>query len=77
MFRGLRKIKISKKLLFKIILVGGLPLLLITGAKTVFDPDLVHKFMIYTAPLALLPLVIRWAKHRPPVRETDPGNQDK
>lgn len=70
-----RKIKITRKLLIKIAVMGLAPLVVITAAKAVFDPLVINKIMIYTSPLALLPLVLKWARHRPQGAAADPRQQ--
>jgi len=50
--------------LVKVALMGVLPPVLIGVATAVFDAAIVHKIMIYAGPLALLPLVLKWARRR-------------
>jgi len=50
----------TKKLLIKkIFLFGLLPFIIISIAMAIFGRDPVHKFMIYTSPIMLLPLLIK------------------
>jgi hypothetical protein len=56
--------KIRGRTLVKIGLMGVLPPLVLGAATAVFEPQIVHKIMIYAGPLALLPLVLKWAMRR-------------
>ena len=53
-----------KTKLLKLALFVLLPPLVMLAASAVFDAATVRKVMIYGGPLALLPLVIRWARRR-------------
>ena len=48
-----------KLLIKKIFLFGLLPFIIISIAMAIFGREPVHKFMIYTTPVMLLPLLIK------------------
>lgn len=48
-----------KSLIKKIFLFGLLPFIIISIAMAIFGREPVHKFMIYTTPVMLLPLLIK------------------
>lgn len=50
----------NKKILIKkIFLFGLLPFIIISIAMAIFGREPVHKFMLYTTPVMLLPLLIK------------------
>jgi hypothetical protein len=53
--RGMNK----KILIKKIFLFGLLPFIIISIAMAIFGREPVHKFMLYTTPVMLLPLLIK------------------
>ena len=48
-----------RKILKKIVLLGLAPFVVISIAMMIFGRETVHKFMLYTSPLILLPLAIK------------------
>ena len=66
---------LSARALVKIAGMVLAPPALLAAASTVMDPDLVKQVMVYGAPLALLPLALKWLGRRSiQARETD-GSQ--
>lgn len=50
--------------LIKVAVMVLLPPLVMAGLATVIDPDTVKQIMIYGAPLAVLPLALKWLRRR-------------
>lgn len=58
------KIEIKRQTVIKVAVMVLVPPILMGAASLVLDPAVVHKVMIYGAPLALLPLALKWLRRR-------------